>query len=178
MWRWVCAISFSKKLTKYSYYAYDIDTIEILKLKEKAKQEQLQNLHIYDSHTDFYDKLGSLNRIDVIIMEVIEHMSEEESKDFLIYILNVVIEKANIIIITTPNYDFNVNYCLDGKFRHSDHKWEMNRDQFKKFIETVTERCKINCSIEFFDIGDQVNEVSCSQGCIIRPICDCKMIEL
>ena len=45
----------------------------------------------------------------------------------------------NIFIITTPNADFNVEYRLPSKFRHPDHKFELNTLEFQHLCSKLCE---------------------------------------
>lgn len=162
------AIPFCKNLNNgLSYYAFDIDINETRKLAKKIFKNKLNNINLYELQSEFYENLATLNNPDIIITEVIEHMEEQQSIEFLIDIFNIVKDKVHIIIITTPNYEFNINYCLDGKFRHLDHKWEMTRAQFRSFINDIVYKSCYKCNIKFVDIGDMVDGISCTQGCII-----------
>jgi len=162
------AIPYSKNLVESSYHAFDIDQEQLDKLKKKISKGNISNINVYESRDEFFDKLSTLNNADIIITEVVEHMGEDQSREFLIDVLSIVDKKANIVIITTPNFEFNVNYCSEAKFRHDDHKWEMTRDQFKDFMNDIITSCELSCDVEFVGIGDIVDDVPCTQGCILR----------
>ena len=164
------AIPFCKKIEQgLLYHAYDIDQEQLKILNKKIIKNNILNIKVYNSLEEFYDQLIQAKNVDIIITEVVEHMGEQDSRNFLIDVLNMVSDKFNKIIITTPNYEFNDNYCLNGKFRHWDHKWEMKRDQFQKFINDIIQsiKCTYKYDVKFVDIGDVVDGISCTQGVII-----------
>ncbi len=49
--------------------------------------------------------------------------------------------KPKLVIVTTPNREYNVLFeNFDGPFRHWDHKFEWNRDQFRNWAEDVVDK--------------------------------------
>ena len=90
-------------------------------------------------------------------------MDKLESQEIIKWVLNNI--NFSKIIITTPNYEFNVNYLLENEYRRHDHKWELNRTQFKDYIGEISELTNYN--LTFIDIGDIVDNVPCSQGLLI-----------
>ncbi|AYV80942.1 MAG: methyltransferase domain [Harvfovirus sp.] len=164
------AVGFSKLLGDIPYFAFDTDQAPVEQLKKKKVKHSLMNLHIFAAKEELYDRLSKLEgKIDVIITEVVEHMGKAESREFLLELLEKVKSKFNIIIITTPNYEFNVNYCSDGKFRHFDHKWEMNVREFRGFMGEILNTVKLgDRAVEYVGIGDVVDSIACTQGVIIK----------
>lgn len=164
-------IPFSKKIGQNKYVAYDIDKNEIDKLNKKILAKELTNITVYDNETNFIEFINNnTDKYDVIISEVIEHMVEQDSYDFLVKIFNGIYNNFNKIIITTPNVSFNKNYIMENEFRHPDHKIELTKDEFINFMTKCINDSylnKIKYQIEYVDIGDSVDDVSCSQGCII-----------
>ncbi|MEM1380356.1 MAG: 3' terminal RNA ribose 2'-O-methyltransferase Hen1 [Pseudomonadota bacterium] len=94
------------------------------------------------------------------LVEVIEHIDEER----LTAVERVVFAgpQAPTVIVTTPNADYNVLYenlsAVD--VRHSDHRFEWTREQFKTWADGVAQRNGYTVSIH--GIGEEHPEHGCS----------------
>lgn len=78
----------------------------------------------------YYDE--RLKNKDVMILcEVIEHIDEER----LPKAVNLILEdyQPKILIVTTPNQEYNVVYDMTDAKRHHDHRFEWTRDEFAKW---------------------------------------------
>jgi hypothetical protein len=88
-----------------------------------------------------------------LLMEVIEHV--EPSR--LPTIERVVFEfpRFRRIIVTTPNAEYNSVWAAlpAGKFRHSDHRFEWTRAEFRAWAESVAAR--YGYTVMFSGIGDE-----------------------
>ncbi|MCP5047126.1 MAG: 3' terminal RNA ribose 2'-O-methyltransferase Hen1 [bacterium] len=91
------------------------------------------------------------------VVEVIEHLDPPRLAAFE----RVVFECATpgIVVITTPNAEYNVKYenLQGGKLRHSDHRFEWTRSQFKEWGGAVAER--FGYSVEFRPVGPEDESV-------------------
>jgi len=147
-----------------TYYAHDIDKDELAKAVKKAKDMNLTNVKFFDSEEEL--RKVAIEECTIIVSEVVEHLPPDQSVDIIANIIN----NYNWlrIIITTPNYEFNVNYDIEG-FRHDDHKVEFTRSEFKEYMDSVFEKVHKNYSVKYIDVGDIVDGTSCSQGAIIDP---------
>ncbi|WP_256758533.1 bifunctional 2-polyprenyl-6-hydroxyphenol methylase/3-demethylubiquinol 3-O-methyltransferase UbiG [Cohnella sp. WQ 127256] len=155
------AIPFAKKIES-SYYAVDINEELLEVVKRKADAKQVDNIVGFDSIDTFLEAYNG-EQVDVILTEVIEHMSQDEAKQLIRQICkHVIFDK---FVITTPNSDFNMYYELEG-FRHDDHKWEMGNDAFQQWFEDVMNG--LDLTYEFVAIGDGVNHIQTTQGVIVR----------
>ncbi|MBX7227318.1 MAG: class I SAM-dependent methyltransferase [Chitinophagales bacterium] len=85
--------------------------------------------------------------VNIIISEVIEHNTVEDSITFLKEVAGLDFLR---IIITTPNGDFNQHYELDGNFRHEDHKYEMGQHEFESMIQDIFK----DMNVKTYGIGD------------------------
>lgn len=89
----------------------DTDDFRLRKIKKNVVQTNL-----------LFPLLPKYQPVDVVTMvEVIEHFDSEERKRLYELLENYYQPKT--IVLTTPNFDYNVNYGLTG-YRHSDHKIE------------------------------------------------------
>lgn len=58
------------------------------------------------------------------------------------------IYKPKLVIITTPNAEFNVNFpnlnygTSESTFRHDDHKFEWTREEFESWCFTICQEFK------------------------------------
>jgi 2-polyprenyl-3-methyl-5-hydroxy-6-metoxy-1,4-benzoquinol methylase len=163
------AIPFAEKLLKsdgsLTYFGIDINEDELAVVKRKAKDKELTNIVLLNSHEMLSAYVDSSVSCDVIITEVIEHMAKEQSQEIIRWILNNV--NFNKIVITTPNADFNKFYHLVGKMRHDDHKWELTADEFDRYISEVLGGYD-GFNLVRLRVGDVVDGISCSNGLLIQ----------
>lgn len=156
--------SFSKQLGALPYYAVDIDP-EVLEIaQKKAEKRELENVSFYPSIAN-WEKLNITEPIDVLLMEVIEHMPKEEAA----VLIQAVLEKTvHQVVLSTPNKEFNPYYSLtDDKKRHEDHCWEMTQSEFQEWLSAIIDQELY--SLEFLAIGDKVDGIPTTQGArIIR----------
>jgi len=158
------AIDFSKKIEKYSYNAIDINPNLLESIKIKASKKEITNINLFNSLEDFI-KIYNDELVDIILTEVIEHMPKDESKRLIETVLMSI--NFNTFIITVPNKDFNIFYELGDEMRHDDHDWEPTFDEFKNFIANFNND---GLSFEFIEIGDTIDGISTSIGCIIKKV--------
>lgn len=155
------ALPFANKLES-SYYAIDINEELLEIVKSKAKSREVDNIATYPSIDHFLEGYSG-EQVDVIVTEVIEHMSQDEARELILQICKQV--TFDRLIITTPNADFNLFYEISG-FRHDDHKWEMGQEQFRQWFSELM--AGTDLPIEFVSIGDGVNQIQTTQGVIVR----------
>lgn len=155
------AIPFAAKI-EGAYYAVDIAEESLEAVKRKAKAKEIDNIVTYGSLDHFLESYNG-EQVDVILTEVVEHMSEGEAAELVRQIISHV--NFDQLIVTTPNADFNRYYELEG-FRHEDHKWEMGEEAFREwFAETVQD---LGVEVEYSLIGDRVDEIRTTQGAVVR----------
>ncbi|PWN36091.1 uncharacterized protein FA14DRAFT_51709 [Meira miltonrushii] len=103
--------------------------------------------------------------IDVLVAsEFIEHLEDDCLDEFGPRVLGD--WKPKEVIITTPNYSFNVKFKndqhrstkykdptgrTDRVFRHSDHKFEWTKNEFRSWIEKIAE--KYEYQAKFDEVG-------------------------
>jgi len=155
------AIPFAGKI-EGSYYAIDINEELLEKVQRKAKAKEIDNIVTFSSINHFLESYNG-EQVDVILTEVIEHMSQDEARQ-LIYQICTQVDFDNFII-TTPNADFNHYYELSD-FRHDDHKWEMGEQAFQQWMLDVIKETELHA--EFVAVGDGVNNIQTTQGVILK----------
>ncbi|NXY46641.1 HENMT methyltransferase, partial [Ceuthmochares aereus] len=85
----------------------------------------------------------------VTCIELIEHLEEAELKKFPEVVFGFM--APNIVVITTPNSEFNPLFPGLILSRHPDHKFEWNRAQFESWaLETAR---SYDYSVEFTGVG-------------------------
>jgi len=166
------ALDILKKMPKTNtYYGIDTDESCIDRIAFKAKKRDYENLKTYSSYNEFLEKEGDLRDkpVDVILAEVIEHMSKDDAETMITATLGFFNNLKNFII-TTPNKDFNKFYDMsEDHVRHEDHQFEMTEDEFRSFIESIIcGRNGAEYSVQLFYIGDKVDGIPTSLGAHIR----------
>lgn len=79
------------------------------------------------------------------MVEVIEHIPQERHPTLIENIRRL---QPDVIIITTPNREFNKFFNMKaGEFRDLDHKFEFNPEEFEKFVESVASN-RYDCVIK------------------------------
>jgi small RNA 2'-O-methyltransferase len=153
-------IPYSKKIAPLFVHAIDIDEGAREKVRQKALRQEIDTIILYDTLDHFLDNELE-EKVDVLLTEVVEHMSEEEAAE----LITKVVQKLNVnkLFLTTPNRDFNQFYQID--LRHDDHKWEMDEVEFKAWLGTIIPAD--GWDLFYQGIGDKVNGIHTTQGVII-----------
>lgn len=118
-----------------------------LNLNEALQGERLSLLH--GSFLEVDERLFGFEAITLI--ETIEHiklnqLSALERVVFICY-------KPRVVVITTPNKDFNQFYRLRSNgFRHPDHQFEWSRSKFQSWAGGVAQRS--GYQVSFSGVGD------------------------
>ncbi|XP_071055224.1 dentin sialophosphoprotein isoform X1 [Onthophagus taurus] len=74
----------------------------------------------------------------VIGIELIEHLYPDTLEALPFNIFGFI--RPLLVVLTTPNAEFNVVFGRNDGFRHFDHKFEWNRDQFEDWCRNITKR--------------------------------------
>ncbi|XP_011697554.1 PREDICTED: uncharacterized protein LOC105455721 [Wasmannia auropunctata] len=88
------------------------------------------------SVTDNDIKLKHANA--VICIELIEHLYPDTLIDLPFNIFGYI--KPEVVIVTTPNVEFNVVFPNMSGYRHPDHKFEWTREQFQDWAQNIVVR--------------------------------------
>lgn len=90
-------------------------------------------------------------------IEVIEHIDEDRLDAFQASVFGHA--KPKYVIITTPNVEYNATFenMPEGKFRHSDHRFEWDRKTFEKWCNNLCE--KYGYQVSFDTIGEVHEEL-------------------
>jgi hypothetical protein len=153
---------YKKMMARYftaPYYAMDRDA-DFERLAETiSRRYEENNLFFYTQLEQF----TSGEQVNILLTEVIEHNPLADAKALIKSLLSY---NFNKLIITTPNFEFNQFYSMETDLRHEDHCFELTRDEFQTFINECIE--ENNPTVEYFCLGDSLNGIQPTQGCIIR----------
>ncbi|KAL2252092.1 UNVERIFIED_CONTAM: Small RNA 2-O-methyltransferase [Sesamum indicum] len=134
-------------------------------LDSKESSSKIKSAVLYDGSIMKYD--SRLHGFDIgTCLEVIEHMEEQDACLFGDVVLSSF--SPRILIVSTPNYEYNVilqgsaphgqeedlderNQAQSCKFRNHDHKFEWTRSQFNEWASGLAARH--NYSVEFSGVG-------------------------
>ena len=126
------------------------ETLKAIRRFEKAKNKEgfIEPKTLWGSLFYYDERLK--NKDIMILCEVIEHIDEERLPKAIDLILEDY--KPNVLIVTTPNQEYNVVYDMTDAKRHSDHRFEWTREEFEKWC---TDRNHSGAyMLEFDGIGD------------------------
>lgn len=128
-----------------SYRVLEIasDRLKMERLPDKQR-EKIKLLHGSLTYRD--KRLEGFDAATVV--EVVEHLDPAR----LIAFERVLFEFARpgVVVLTTPNAEYNVKFetLPAGKFRHSDHRFEWTRAQFKEWADTIAARFSYTVSVK------------------------------
>jgi small RNA 2'-O-methyltransferase len=134
----IFGLDIDEQLLRNSKNILEPNSVEYVDKREQPLELSLLSGDISRPSDLFIEKLGN-SQLDMIsLVEVIEHMDD----DSLVKCVDVVFDKLkpHYVLVTTPNSEFNVVFGdKECKFRHWDHKFEWNREEFNKWCKTVTQ---------------------------------------
>jgi 3' terminal RNA ribose 2'-O-methyltransferase Hen1 len=121
------------------------------RLKPDRQRRDQPSIELFQSALTYRDKRFSA--FDAItLIEVIEHIDQPR----LGALERVVFDSANprVAIVTTPNSEYNVLFenLPQGKFRHSDHRFEWTRTEFERWAGGIAEN--YGYAVTFTAIGE------------------------
>ncbi|XP_015181006.1 PREDICTED: uncharacterized protein LOC107068784 [Polistes dominula] len=137
----------------------DVDRSVLEENKHKVKPLFCDFIHYRSNPLVVYVYEGSVTNNDtklektdaVICIELIEHLYPDTLIDFQFNIFGYI--KPKVVIITTPNAEFNVLFNRLSGFRHYDHKFEWTREQFEDWAYNIVLRYS-DYQVTFHGIGD------------------------
>ena len=145
------------------YYAVDHDE-RFERLAENVSRRYDDDNLVFMNSLEQFD---SQEKVNILLTEVIEHNPLDEAKELIQKALTY---NFNKLIITTPNAEFNQFYNMDTEMRHDDHDFEPTRQEFEELIEDYILEMENphQYKIEFFQLGDNLNGIQPTQGCVIK----------
>lgn len=148
-----------------SYYAVDTDPSFEQLADYISRRYDNDNLVFYNSLKQY----ENVEEVNILLTEVIEHNPLE---DAITLIKKALSFNFNQLIISTPNREFNQFYNMETEFRHDDHHFEPSKVEFKELIENCISSMEKpqQYEVEFFHLGDSLNGIQPTQGCVINII--------
>ena len=88
----------------------------------------------------------------VCVIEVVEHLDPSRLSSFERVLFEYT--RPPVVVLTTPNKEYNANYnsLSEDDLRHSDHRFEWTREEFRSWADRVGDR--FGYTIQFSEIGD------------------------
>jgi 3' terminal RNA ribose 2'-O-methyltransferase Hen1 len=136
----------------------DVSYHELLKAKEKLyfdemSPRQKERIQLFQSSLTYRDK--RLKGYDAVaLVEVIEHIDLSRLPSFERVLFEFA--KPKTIVLSTPNKEYNSIWekMNPNSFRHDDHRFEWNREEFLTWVTKVAK--KYNYEFEIQSIGDDI----------------------
>ncbi|WP_298344744.1 3' terminal RNA ribose 2'-O-methyltransferase Hen1 [Ferrimicrobium sp.] len=123
--------------------------LETMTPRERGRVELLHGSVTYcDSRLVGFDA--------AVAVEVIEHLDPTKLGAFESNVFGFA--RPTTVVVTTPNSDYNSLFPLlgEGEFRHPDHRFEWNRQEFDRWCRAVAD--KYGYSVVISGIGDEDEE--------------------
>lgn len=131
--------------------------LEVAARRFERTPERVRNrLTLRQSALTYVDK--SLAGYDAaVLMEVIEHLDEPRLPALERSVFGEA--RPGTVVVTTPNVEYNVRFPTlpVGKMRHSDHRFEWTRAQFRAWADSVAER--YDYRVRYLPVGQDDPEV-------------------
>ena len=155
--------TYYKKMMKENfsstYYAVDHNYERFERMAESISRRYDDDNLVFMSSLEEFDSHECVN---ILLTEVIEHNAMDTAKELIKAALSY---NFNKLIITTPNVEFNQFYNMEKDMRHEDHHFELTNQEFLDLITECSEYKDVN--IDFFRLGDNLNGIQPTQGCVI-----------
>jgi 3' terminal RNA ribose 2'-O-methyltransferase Hen1 len=163
----------------------DVSCLMLERAREKLKLIDSPNNRFYirsgDKDRTYHDRINlfqsSLTYKDArfkgydaaCVIEVIEHLDPSRLSAFERVLFDFT--KPRVIILTTPNKEYNVKYENIGnnKLRHSDHRFEWTRAEFKDWAEKTASQ--FGYSVKFSGSGDADEELGAPTQMGVFTLC-------
>jgi 3' terminal RNA ribose 2'-O-methyltransferase Hen1 len=102
----------------------------------------------------FYYDERLTNKDVMILCEVIEHIDENRLDKVFETIFKDY--RPEVLIVTTPNQEYNVVYDMDEKMRHHDHRFEWTREELRQKMEAWSKHFPYQMSYQGIGEEDQL----------------------
>jgi 3' terminal RNA ribose 2'-O-methyltransferase Hen1 len=123
---------------------------------DRLPERQRERIALRQSALTYAD--ASLAGYDAaVLMEVIEHVDEVRLPALEHAVLGVA--RPQTLVVTTPNVEYNVRFetLEPGRFRHTDHRFEWTRAQFRDWAAAAAGR--YGYGVRFLPVGPHDPEV-------------------
>jgi 3' terminal RNA ribose 2'-O-methyltransferase Hen1 len=121
---------------------------------DRMPERKRERITLRQSALTYVD--ASLSGYDAaVLMEVIEHIDEERLPALERAVFGVA--RPGVVVVTTPNVEYNVRFSGLAGMRHADHRFEWTRAQFGEWATGVAERR--GYAVRFLPVGPDDPEV-------------------
>ncbi|MBI1271098.1 3' terminal RNA ribose 2'-O-methyltransferase Hen1 [bacterium] len=117
---------------------------------DRMPERKAQRLKLLHGSLMYRD--SRLNNFDAATcIEVIEHLDVPRLNAFEKVVFGQA--RPSYVLITTPNREYNKLFesLEEGRFRHSDHRFEWSRAEFRSWSKDICQR--FGYSVDYFDVG-------------------------
>jgi len=135
----------------------DVSFSELTKCKDRLHWEEMppkqkERISLFQSSVTYRDKRFS-GFDAAALVEVIEHIDENRLSALEKSVFKYA--KPQTVVLTTPNREYNVQYenLVQGKLRHSDHRFEWTRAEFEAWAQKTAET--YGYTLAFFPVGEE-----------------------
>jgi hypothetical protein len=123
---------------------------------------------VYESLQHFQDANSDDAPLDVLMVEVIEHMPREAALKLIKSVLGI--KRRVRLFLTTPNSGFNKYYDSDeDHMRHDDHHFEFNKEEFRAFCDEAWIAGNYAAQT-LFPVGDMVDGEPVTWGAMFQNV--------
>jgi SAM-dependent methyltransferase len=118
---------------------------------DRMPQARRDRLELFQSALTYRDeRLAGLDA--AVLMEVIEHVDADRLGAVERAVFGFAAPRT--VVVTTPNAEYNAEYGLaEGALRHSDHRFEWTREQFREWAGRVTDAYRYR--VRFLPVGPE-----------------------
>ena len=137
----IAGMDVSHVALEYASKRLGIDTDDSMRERVKLFQSSLT---YKDTRFEGYDA--------ACVIEVVEHLDMPRLDAFeRVLFANA---RPPVVVLTTPNREYNIKYenLDEGKLRHSDHRFEWSRAEFREWATNTAG--KFGYAVRFSEIGD------------------------
>lgn len=114
---------------------------------EDLPPKQRERLKLWQGALTYRDQ--RMNGFDAAaVVEVIEHLDENRLQAFERVVFGCA--RPATVVVTTPNADYNALFdrMEAGTMRHTDHRFEWSRDEFRRWTEKINSEFQYQSRIE------------------------------
>jgi 3' terminal RNA ribose 2'-O-methyltransferase Hen1 len=123
---------------------------------ERMPQHRRDRLQLFQSSLTYTDeRLAGLDA--AVLMEVVEHVDPPRLPALERAVFGAA--RPGTVVVTTPNVEYNVRFegLAPGAFRHSDHRFEWTREEFREWAQRVAGTWRY--AVRFLPVGPDDPEV-------------------
>lgn len=143
------------RITGMDVSSYSLDVAARRLKLDKMTDTQRKRINLIQGSLTYKDR--RLQGYDIAtLVEVIEHLDEDRLLALEKNVFNEI--QPNTVVLTTPNKEWNVTFTADkNEKRHSDHRFEWTRAEFRTWCEHIRDIYKYTYEIK--PLGEEIEAV-------------------